>query len=337
MSEGEKEKGSARNSLTGRSTSERDVLVFGFFLALSFIFWYLNGLSQEIENQVKYPVRYVNPPRNSVLTGNLPARLEMDLRGPGYSLLKLRLSGSRAPVVVDMERLDLKTLPAKDGNNLKYVLSSSLTESFHKQLRADFDILKISPDTLFFSFDRLETRLVPVYPDLQITTGKEFFVRGEPQANPDSVYVTGPLPIIDTIRFVKTRAKKYSAVSQSFTVSLPLAGSRDYEVSERKVRVSVQVEQYTEARIDLPVRLLNLPDSIEIKLFPDGINLRVLVAVSDYKGIFESNIQAVVDLSAVNLQTAEKLPVSIINVPAYARSLMYSPQEIDFIIESRNR
>jgi hypothetical protein len=337
MSEGEKEKGSTRDSLGGGNTPERDVLVFGFFLVLSFVFWYLNGLSQVIENQIRYPVRYVNPPRNSVLVDNLPARLAMDLRGPGYSLLKLKLSGSRAPVVVDMNRLDLRALPGTEDGEVNYVLASSLKESFHKQLHADFEILQISPDTLFFRFDRLGTKLVPVFPDIQIATDKEFFVKGEPASQPDSVFITGPIPIIDTVTMVKTKMKKYSGVAQSFSANLSLVGSKYYEISERKVKVSVLVEQFTEARMELPVKLLNLPDSIDIKMFPDNVSIRVLVAISDYKGIFESNIQAVVDLAAVNLSTIGKLPVTIINVPAYARSLMYTPQEIDFIIESRNR
>ena len=71
--------------------------------------------------------------------------------------------------------------------------------------------------------------------------------------------------------------------------------------------------------------------------FPDGVSVRLQVSVSDYKGIFESNIQAVTDVSSLNLETTDKLPVTIINVPAYAKSILYTPQELDFIIESKKR
>jgi len=75
---------------------KKELPVFAFFLLLSFIFWYLNELSKELQGTINYPVRYINPPKDRIVTGDLPDKLEMDLRGPGYSILKVKLSGSRA-------------------------------------------------------------------------------------------------------------------------------------------------------------------------------------------------------------------------------------------------
>jgi len=316
---------------------ERDFLIFAFFLALSFIFWYLNGLDNEIENIVKYPVRYINPPDDKVLTGDLPPRLEMRIKGPGYSILKLRLSGSRAPAIVDMSRMEFKELPESDQNVNLYLLTDGLREPFQRQLRADFEIISIAPDTLYFSFDRLVTRKVPVTANVEINTDEDFFVRGLPEIVPDSVFITGPEPVVDTIGHIRTRHKRFSGINQSFTRTLQLEGAKQYTISERRVSLGVTVEQYTEARLELPVKMLNLPDTLEIKLFPDVVSVRLQVAVSDYKSIAESNIQAVTDISAVSLESTGKLPVAIINVPVSAKSLLYTPQELDFIIESKRR
>lgn len=320
-----------------RARLEKDVLIFAFFLALSFIFWYLNGLDNEIENTVRYPVRYVNPPRDKVLTGDLPPRLEMQIRGPGYSILKMRLSGNRAPAIIDMSRLDFRELSGSDQYDGLYILTRGLTEVFQRQLRADFVIVRISPDTIFFSFDRMVTRKVPVLASVEVITDEDFFIRGKPSVTPDSVLVTGPEPVVDTISHIRTRERRFTGINQSFSRTLPLQGSRLYTVNERRVSVNVTVEQYTEARLELPVKVLNRPDSIDIKLFPDFVSVRLQVGVSDYKALFESNIQAVTDISSVRLESTDKLPVSITNVPASARSLLYSPRELDFIIEPRRR
>ncbi|MFO7573881.1 MAG: hypothetical protein R6W67_01820 [Bacteroidales bacterium] len=320
-----------------RGILERDVLIFAFFLALSFIFWYLNGLDNEIENTIRYPVRYVNPPSDRVLTGDLPPRLEMQIKGPGYSILKLRLSGNRAPVIIDMSRLEYNEFPDSDQSIYLYILTNRLRETFHRQLRADFEIIRIAPDTLVFSFDRLVTRKIPVLADIEVNTDEDFFMRGVPEVTPDSVLVTGPEPVIDTIRHIRTRHRRFKGINQSFSRNLQLEGSRLYTVSERRVSVNVSVEQYTEARLELPVKMLNLPDSIDIKLFPDVVSVRLQVAVSDYKAVFQSNIQAVTDISSVIIESAGKLPVTIINVPVSAKSLLYTPQELDFIIESRRQ
>ncbi|MDX9928301.1 MAG: hypothetical protein RBS37_00435 [Bacteroidales bacterium] len=336
MGDRKHESGIGQSLLSRRKHSDRDIIVFGFFLVLSFIFWYLNGLSKEIENHLKYPVRYINPPREMVLVGNMPSRLEMLLSGPGYSLLKLRLSGSRAPVVIDMSRLDYRPVPGSAPDDY-YVLTSDLADNFHRQMRADFLILDIDPDTLKFVFDRLGSKKVPVVADIEVVTDKEFFVKDRVLTNPDSVTITGPLPVIDTVRFVSTRNRRFTGINRPFTSNIQLAGSRDYTMSEKRVSVTVDVEQYTEARIDLRVRLINQPDSLDLKLFPDEVDVRLQVAVSDYNGVFESNMQAVIDLAEINIEGLEKLPVTIINVPPFVRALMYSPQELDYLIETRQR
>jgi hypothetical protein len=266
-----------------RGILERDVVIFAFFLALSFIFWYLNGLDNVIENTIRYPVRYVNPPSDKVLTGDLPPRLVMQIKGPGYSVLKLRLSGNRAPAVVDMSRLEYNELNDSDENTYLYILTSELRETFQRQLRADFEIIRIAPDTLFFSFDRIVTRRVPVFADIEVNTDEDFFIRGTPAVIPDSVLVTGPEPVVDTIIHVRTRHRRFTGINQSFSRNLQLEGSRFYTLSDRRVSINVSVEQYTEARLELPVKMLNLPDSIDIKLFPDVVSVRLQVAVSDYK------------------------------------------------------
>jgi hypothetical protein len=315
---------------------DRDLLVFLFFLALSFVFWYLNGLSKEVESIIKYPVRYVNPPKDRLLIGSLPPRLDFSVRGPGYSVLKLKLSGSRAPVVVDMSKLNYIIKPESRSYNY-YVLTAGLKDGFHKQLRADFEILRILPDTLSFSFDLVSSKMVPVRPDVEVITDKEFFVRGMIEAVPDSVEISGPRAVIDTIDYVLTKHRRFTGVNQSFQKNLHIAGSRDYSVSAKRAIVKVNVEQFTEARLELPVRIINKPDSVEIRLFPDMVNVHLLVAISDYKGIFESNISAIIDYALAFKDGSDKLSVVITNVPSYANTVRYSPQELDYIIEKRDK
>ena len=69
---------------------DRDVFIFSFFLLLSFIFWYLNSLEKDIDYNIKYPVRYINLPEERVLAEDLPTRLDLYLKGPGYSIIKLK-------------------------------------------------------------------------------------------------------------------------------------------------------------------------------------------------------------------------------------------------------
>jgi hypothetical protein len=132
---------------------KRDVVVFAFFLFLSFIFWYLNSLKKDIEIDIRYPVRYVNPPKDRIIANEVPEKLTFNIKGPGYSIIKLKLSGNRVPVVIDFTKVTYKRLP-ETARLEYYIISSGLIPSFKKQLNSDFQIVSIKPDTLFIVFEK---------------------------------------------------------------------------------------------------------------------------------------------------------------------------------------
>ena len=215
----------------------RELPVFAFFLLLSFIFWYLNELSKELEGTINYPVRYINPPKERIVTGELPAKLEMDLRGPGYTILKMKLSGSRAPVVIDFSKTTPKRFPRRSTNY--YLVTSGLIQSFSKQLRADFEIIAINPDTLFFGYDKLVTRRMAVIPDLDIELAQGHKVVIVP--DPDSITVRGPEHILDTLRGIPTRHRSFKRMNENFKAKILLECPEYLETTQKRVVVEVTI------------------------------------------------------------------------------------------------
>jgi hypothetical protein len=132
---------------------KRDVVIFAFFLLLSFFLWYLNSLRKEIETDIRYPVRYINPPAGRIAVGDLPQTMVFNIKGPGYSLVKLKLTGRRSPVSVDFSKVSYKRVPESQPPEY-YIVSGSLISSFSKQLMSEFQILSIKPDTIFVTFQR---------------------------------------------------------------------------------------------------------------------------------------------------------------------------------------
>jgi YbbR domain-containing protein len=314
----------------------RDVVVFSFFLLLSFIFWFLNSLAKDIEADVRYPVRYINLPKDRVLVEDLPSRLSLYLKGPGYSILKHKLSGNRTPVVIDISNVNYKRVPR--STNLKYyIVTSGLIPRLTNQLRAECQISSIKPDTLFFSLDRIISKSVPVTADLEISTERQYFIKGSVAVDPDSVQITGPRHILDTLTTIKTRFKKLTGLNETVRRNFTLVDSKDYSISEKRVAVTIPVEQFTEAELLVPVRILNIPDSIDIRIFPDVVTVKCFVAVSDYKKIEEIPFEVVLDLKEADLTSSEKLPVDVRNTPAFISSLRFAPTEVDFLIEKKTR
>ncbi len=135
----------------------RDVVVFTFFLFISFVLWYLNFLGKENETGLKYPVKYVNLPEERIIVEERPVSLNFFLKGTGYSILKLKLSGIKTPVLIDISKVSYKRVPGSKTLNY-YIVTSGLTKSLSVQLRSRCEITSIKPDTLFFTLDKLVTK-----------------------------------------------------------------------------------------------------------------------------------------------------------------------------------
>jgi len=325
-------------SLTGKtgSSANRDVMVFAFFLFLSFVFWFLNSLAKDMEAEIPYPVRYINLPKDRVLVEDLPSRLNLYLKGPGYSILKLRIAGSRKPVVIDISSVSYRRVPGSRTLSY-YIITSGLVPRITGQLRADCQINSIKPDTLFFAFDRIISRSVPVSPDIEINTERQYFIRGSVIIEPDSVTITGPRYILDTIQAVRTRPGRLTGLNETVRKNFRLVTPGDYTLSEKRVSVTIPVEQFTEAELEVPVKIINLPDTIDIKIFPDAVTIKCHVALSDYKKITGIPFEVVADLRKTDLNKSQKIPIEVRNVPSFVSSLRVLPPEVDFIIEKRAR
>jgi len=131
----------------------KDLVIFLFFLLLSFIFWYLNSLEKEIESDVKFPVRYLNVPKGRVVVETIPDKLILYLRGSGYSILKLKVSNKGSPVVIDFSKVNYKRVPDSKKTDY-YLVTSMLNKSLSVQLGAGCEITSIKPDTLFFTLEK---------------------------------------------------------------------------------------------------------------------------------------------------------------------------------------
>jgi hypothetical protein len=138
-------------------TINRDVVVFTFFLFLSFGLWYINSLGKEMEADIKYQVKYINIPKERVIAEETPAKVNFSLKGPGYSVLKLKVSGKKPPVLIDLSKVSFKRVPeSKDPDY--FIVTSGLAKSLTVQIRSGCEIIAIKPDTLFFKLNREITK-----------------------------------------------------------------------------------------------------------------------------------------------------------------------------------
>ncbi|MBS0011360.1 MAG: YbbR-like domain-containing protein [Bacteroidales bacterium] len=327
-----------KGSLSGRLGSirhkivNRDVAVFSFFLILSFFLWFLNALGKDMTGTISFPAHYINISRDRALVSDLPDRISLTVRGAGYSILKHKLISNKPPLQIDLGKVNHRVI-RDDQRYEYYILTFALREDFRRRLREEFEIMAVTPDTIHFAFEMIASKSVPVKPDVEAVTQKQYMIYGLITSNPDSVVISGPATVIDTIEAVSTKHWKIDQISATTTVSLQLEAVRTVDFSEKKVEVTIPVEQFTEAVREVPVTVINRPSEGTIRLFPERIKIYCNVALRDYNRFMASSIEAVTDMMDVDIRNTEKLEISLRNTPSYVSSLRFAPAEVEYIFE----
>ncbi len=311
---------------------DRKLLIFLFFLLLSTIFWLLNELSKNSSTTITCPVKYINLPKDKVLVKELPSRFELTIEAPGYTLLKYKLSNRLLPLIFDLNQYGF-TIMGNSSAQKFFILTSRVRSGIARQLRSDVQLLNISPDSIIFEFGEIVQKRVPVVPDLSIQYAKQFMLTGEITIDPDTIMISGPDLIIDTIQQVYTRKELISGVNQLTTHSINLEEIKNVTYSTKKVTITIPVEQYTEALLDIPIEKVHVPDSLILKTFPGSVTLTCNVSLSNYEKLTPHQFRAVVDYEAIEKKLGNKLKVSIVKAPEYVRSIRFHPVNVEFIIE----
>lgn len=146
-----------KNAVKKKGGINRNVVTFTFFLILSFVLWYINSLGKETEADVQIEVRYVNMPKGMTISDNAPSRINLTLKGPGYSILKHKYPLTQSPLAIDLSTIKYKRVPETKDLDY-YIITSGLIKPFSVQLRSDCSVVAIKKDTLFISFTRINKK-----------------------------------------------------------------------------------------------------------------------------------------------------------------------------------
>ena len=147
-----------------------------------------------------YPVRYSDFPENKVVVGELPRHLDLNVVASGYALLRYRLFRQPVPISFRVSSYTLTTSGEK--SNHAYILTRYLKDQISSQLPQELQLLEIHPDTLQFTVSGKTTRLLKVWPDLEFDLEKQFTTLDGVTLEPESVQVSGPDVILDTMQFL---------------------------------------------------------------------------------------------------------------------------------------
>jgi hypothetical protein len=300
---------------------------------LSSVSWLFIKLSRESAAIVPIEIIISNIPDNIIFTSQADSVIMVSMQSTGLKLLAARLFGN-----YDILEADFNSLQRKYQNDqMVFYLSRSQAEMRFAMLsELPRTAFRVQSDTIFFPAVEAFRKKVPVIPsyDLQFVSG--FNIYRNPVVIPDSIDITGPFELRDSIEYIVTEMIAKQAVYQSINRQVKLVNPfEDQEIylSQKTVEVQITVEEYTEATVELSLRM-DCPEnrsSTPVILLPDRVTVHYLVALRDDKAIDESMFKAFVPCPDSVATGTYRLRTEIREKPALVRIIRTRPAEIEFI------
>ncbi len=288
-------------------------------IGIAFIFWLVTKLSYSYRNTILVKVEY-DVPDDKTLSESVPSVLEVDIQAAGWDLLDV------TPPVLSLHISDEKT----------DVLSTSLLEGkLRTVLPNGAQILHIRPDHLPIRVEDRASKRIPVVLDNRIELAPQYSFADSPSVVPSEIQVTGPASVIRDMQYWQTVPLIAQNVRQSIQQPIALRPHTNNNIhfTPSVVECVANVEQVTEKKLELPVQILNVPDSLLVVIIPQRIHITCLVGLSDYYRLNISEFRAVADFKD-RTPNENTLRIRLERKPAYVHYVQFAPKKVDYIIRT---
>ena len=315
----------------GLRRQDKRIFIYLICVGIATIFWFLNALSKNYTVDLNFPVRYTNLPKNKILVNEPPKEFTLQVNSFGFTLLRHKLKLSFSPLVFNVNEFTRNMMETTKQTGYT-ILTSQYLDEIADQLSSELKVLSISPDTLHFNFDQIVKKTVKVYPNVQIDLKKQYQLSGPIRTKPDSITVFGPKSILDTLSQISTRFQSFKSVSEAIQRNVSLEEYDNIELDNQRIVLIIPIEEYTESQLSIPVSIINKPDSINVKLFPNRVAVTYMVGLSRYSEILPGDFKLSVSWNDINPDNS-RLKIEVLALPPFVKSVKIIPQEVEYLIE----
>ena len=102
--------------------------------------------------------------------------------------------------------------------------------------------------------------------------------------------------------------------------------------SDRKVQISGKVVKFSEKVLSVPVQVINLPDNVQVRTFPEVVEVRCQGTLDHLKELEEEDFVVEADYAKTNKETGNRLSIQLVQYPKTLHNVVLSVNEVEFIL-----
>ena len=294
---------------------------FLIFLLISILFSTIVKLTKVHTKSISYKINLTDIPDDKIITNQSVDSIKITVSSFGFDFVKYYLSDQ----AINISSKDIF------DNSKSYVITQSNSYSqIDNFITPKFELISINIDSLFFNYDRLKTKNVPVVLNSSINFSQGFDYFENFTIIPDSISVIGPELVLESINTITTKKLILDNLKSSINENLLLdIQYTNLKYSNKSVMLFIDVEKSTESILDIPVSIINVPKDIKLNYYPKMIKISFTVSLDNYQKYSSKDFKIICDFNQISLDG--KLTPKVINQPNLIKNLRLINNEIQYV------
>lgn len=311
------------------SKTNREFLIFLFFLAISGVFWLIMALNETYEEEVSFPVHITGVPKDVMLTSDDVDTVRVTIRDKGTQLISYLYDENIRHLKVSFKNYDR-------GNGTGIVPAADLQKLVQQRLGQSAKITAIKTERLNIFYNTGASKRVPVRWSGRVIPEHLYFI-SHVGYSVDSVTVYAAERQLDSIKTVYTEPLNYAGFRDTLSISCRLQRSEGVKVVPDRINVTFYTDVLAEVSIDdVPVTGINMPEGKVLRTFPSRVKVTFVTGVNNYKSLKASDFTVVADYNEIMQRPAEKCNLYLKRTPSGISRATLQQTQVDYLIEEEN-
>lgn len=296
------------------------------FFFVSFSFWILTKLSEDYSSKLTLEIDIINTPDDYIVKKQNINSILVFIKASGFELFYNKLFQNK--LIVDLE--EEKIVDDKiviDYNENKFKLKETLN--------SNIDISSVFPDQIVIELEQVVNKFVPIVLENELKIKSGYGLRSPVDLSPDSIQVSGPLKEISKISYVSALIDADLNIENDYTTDYEIVRDKkiSYEFSSGKA--VIYVDRYSEKTIKIPILVRGIPDSLDLRLYPNEVDISFQSSIKRLKNISEKDFIVSVSFDPKTKNLSKDLDVSIDSFPSSLKNLKISHKKVEFLIKNK--
>tara|TARA_R110000868_G_scaffold4211_15_gene26795 strand:- start:33430 stop:34386 length:957 start_codon:yes stop_codon:yes gene_type:complete len=309
---------------------KRKMKIFMVFLLFSSLAWFISKLSENYTGRAVFALEYKNVPDSLLFVGASKNQLDVKLSASGFSFL--RFSFGNKKIKIDVAK-------AQEKNNVYTVPKNAYQLQIERQLPQSMELKSIDDgEAIILELYPLFTKKIPIISNLDVELEQNFMLEGGIQLKPDSITINGPKKEVDKFSSMKTEVRKVENISGDFSEKLALLipeDTKNIKFSDTNVNVYAKVVRFSEKVIKVPISVANLPESYEIKIFPDIASVLCKAKIDNLKELKPTDFKVIADYNLIIDKEQQTIPLELKGYPKNLNTPKLMEKEVTYILKRK--